>query len=429
MTVHLARVPRWAALRISLRERATGSASRVPLLAVLRNAGLTDQASLEDLLNPLNTRTLRWAVLDQSETSVFGVPALRATIRTQFGSGEALVGFTDDEAFLLRFRAPTEEALDEFIPTWTRMLDSIRPVTVAPRSTEELYFDEARDAISLASTKFMRFGTIFSQAYATRQRLILALLTAGVGTAFSETAAALQDIDPPDQFAAEHQALLEGYLELLRLDGEARLAVEDGDLAGFVLINGRLGEVFGTFVASMPAAFCNSLYSGSELCASMEPPPGGVYGGQLDTVLRMFDIKRSGIEGALGFPLSLSPEETAVVFDEVAPRAVVLGDETRALLDALTPPAELRADHDLLIEYFDGLLDANKEFAAAAAAGDLDAAGMVLPRIGEIGCETQESFFKAHESEAQQSVLSSAFETIVGPHIPCEPRFGPPGPP
>ena len=151
----------------------------------------------------------------------------------------------------------------------------------------------------------------------------------------------------------------------------------------------------------------------------MEPPPGGVYGGQLDTVLRMFDIKRSGIEGALGFPLSLSPEETAVVFDEVAPRAVALVDETRALLDALTPPAELKADHDLLIEYFDGLLDANKEFAA----------GMVLPRIGEIGCETQESFFKAHESEAQQSVLSSAFETIVGPHIPCEPRFGPPGPP
>ena len=229
------------------------SFARAPL-AVLRNAGLTDQASLEDLLN-LNTRTLRWAVLDQSETSVFGVPALRATIRTQFGSGEALVGFTDDEAFLLRFRAPTEEALDEFIPTWTHMLDSIRPVTVAPRSTEELYFDEARDAISLASAKFMRFGTIFSQAYATRQRLILALLTAGVGTAFSETAAALQDIDPPDQFAAEHQALLEGYLELLRLDGEARLAVEDGDLAGFVLINGRLGEVFGTFVASMPAAF------------------------------------------------------------------------------------------------------------------------------------------------------------------------------
>ncbi len=63
--------------------------------------------------------------IEVTETVLFGEPALRAKSDSSTGWGIAIMGFRKQEAFLLSIEAPTAEALDEFLPTWEKMLESI----------------------------------------------------------------------------------------------------------------------------------------------------------------------------------------------------------------------------------------------------------------------------------------------------------------
>jgi uncharacterized protein YjbI with pentapeptide repeats len=66
--------------------------------------------------------------IDVSEITIFGVPALKAKAHNDEGWEVAYQGFIDEEVFLFGIKAPTEEALDQFAPTWTAMVESIKPV-------------------------------------------------------------------------------------------------------------------------------------------------------------------------------------------------------------------------------------------------------------------------------------------------------------
>ena len=78
-----------------------------------------------------------------------------------------------------------------------------------------------------------------------------------MGTAFIDSVEALEKIDPPDRFVPEHRVVLDGYRELARLDDEVRQTVEAADMAGFVLTNGRLGEVGAGIPLWLSAEFCH----------------------------------------------------------------------------------------------------------------------------------------------------------------------------
>ena len=95
-------------------------------LGFMSGLGLPLSPTLEDLLQ-LNARFLNWeGPVEPIEAVVFGVPALK--VATQDSSGNAGViymGFVGSEAFLLSVEAPSEEALAETMPTWTRMLETI----------------------------------------------------------------------------------------------------------------------------------------------------------------------------------------------------------------------------------------------------------------------------------------------------------------
>ena len=67
--------------------------------------GLPEGPTLEDL-QELNGRFFGWEVLETSETTIFGVPALVARVRGREASGISLMGFVNDEAFFLRLNAP-----------------------------------------------------------------------------------------------------------------------------------------------------------------------------------------------------------------------------------------------------------------------------------------------------------------------------------
>lgn len=96
-------------------------------MSFMRGIGLVEDPTLDDLLQ-LNSEFFDYQDPEVSETTVFGVPALQVQTVDSEGPTIALMGFLNEEAFLLSVSAPTEEKLIEVLPIWENMLASIRPV-------------------------------------------------------------------------------------------------------------------------------------------------------------------------------------------------------------------------------------------------------------------------------------------------------------
>lgn len=95
--------------------------------AFMAGIGLGEDPTLQDLFE-LNKEFFEWQEpVEVSESEVFGVPALAAKAFDGEDWGYTLMGFVNDEAFLLGYGAPSEEALDGFLPTWEQMVASIVP--------------------------------------------------------------------------------------------------------------------------------------------------------------------------------------------------------------------------------------------------------------------------------------------------------------
>jgi hypothetical protein len=94
-------------------------------MAFMRSIGFNGEQELEALFE-LNKTFFDWQEsIEGQETEAFGVPAL--AVKTTDGDiwEHTLMGFVNDEAFLLSMSAPTEEALDKIMPTWEAMLAGI----------------------------------------------------------------------------------------------------------------------------------------------------------------------------------------------------------------------------------------------------------------------------------------------------------------
>ena len=96
----------------------------------LRSIGLPEEATLQDLLE-MNASFFDWPdSLEVTETELFGAPAMAVKTTDEAGNWtHYLMGFVDEEAYLLFLVAPDEDALETYMPTWQRMLDSIEPST------------------------------------------------------------------------------------------------------------------------------------------------------------------------------------------------------------------------------------------------------------------------------------------------------------
>ena len=230
-------------------------------------------------------------------------------------------------------------------PLLSGLLEAIAVIVVAcvgsEPTPEEEYFEQVRAARALTTSKFEAFDEIFGQAWPLRERLIGALLEAGVGTAFTGTLEALEGTNPPEGFQAAQQSLVEATRELARLDAEAAQAVEDEGLAWFVLIHGQLGDVNGSFMIDLPGGFCNALNPMEpplqSLCAPVEELPGGEYGARLNQMLRQFQPRFESAGGVFAFPLSLLPEELAQVYSVEVPIVEKLLQEIRDGVGGLAP--------------------------------------------------------------------------------------------
>ena len=262
-------------------------------------------------------------------------------------------------------------------------------------AAEEEYFQQVRAAQALSDQIFANFGEIFRQAFPLRERLLTALLEAGVGAAFTGKLAALETIDPPERFQEDHRRLLEATREAARLDAEAAQAVRDDDLVSFVMINGQLFEDAIAGALEISAVFCENASTTpgqSSGCASPESTSGGAYGAQLFELLCSFMPQAASAQGALAFPLSLRPEELGRVISTYAPKTEELFQEFQVAAGKLVPPAEFGADHALLLEYFVESASILREVARLNAAGDPEQAQLEVARLQESFCNARQNF-------------------------------------
>ena len=273
---------------------------------------------------------------------------------------------------------------------------------------EEEYFEEVQAAQALTDSKFENFNAIFGQAWPLRSFLIDALLEAGVGTAFTGTLEALEELTPPERFRADHERMVEVTRESVRVDGEIAQAVKDDDMARFVLLNGELGQVNFAGAPGFSAAFCENAFPDAGLCGPAGPVSNGEYGASVNEALRRFEPGFRTGTGVFAFPFTLRPEELATV---LATQAPILGEqlrEVRAQVESLTPPVELRADHDRLVAYYDGFIDRLNKLTAAVEAGDVETAQRQFFGFQGQFCETRQSF-------------SFQFKELVGLHFQADP--------
>ena len=100
-------------------------------ISLMSRLGLDTENPTLEALYDLNSRFFGYDddTVMIEETEIFGVPALRVRSSDRSRVTEVVyMGYVNDKVFLLSFQAPSEEALDEYIPTIDGMVASIEPV-------------------------------------------------------------------------------------------------------------------------------------------------------------------------------------------------------------------------------------------------------------------------------------------------------------
>jgi len=208
------------------------------------------------------------------------------------------------------------------------------------------------------------FGAAINGTYLSTEALLNALYDAGAGQAMAAVQQVALTIEPPARFESEHELWLALLEEMVRLDVLIGEAARDGDIIAFELNNHLLG------LAQTDAA---SGFS-PEFAATIGTPPGRLdpesalaatpYGPELDAVVR------SSMTGTYAF-LSTSQEAVLETIPLIAPEFRARIEDSRASVEALTPPEEYTSDHAAVLEYFDALLAHQDAIDAALDAGDV----------------------------------------------------------
>ncbi len=299
--------------------------------------------------------------------------------------------------------------------------------TQVPDSSDEPLSDEESGflrrvgtAFSQSRANFSAFERILSQEHASAEALLSALSEAGAGTTFDPVIQALEELEPPERFAADHGVALEAMRAAAAADRDIGQAAEDGDIVAFTLGNMQLGLLQGEFALNVSPEYCEAPDNAPRSCE--RDAGGGEYGLELRSIMSRFEVQFSPRVAALMGPdqelfaaVTFAPVLTAEDYSRldavVGPAIKDALDEAERQVQALDAPAAFRTDHDRLLRYID---DMGSAVQAALEAG-----------------EQQDSIGRMEEVERARMVFCSAaddfspeFESIVEVHFDVpDPRF------
>ena len=263
---------------------------------------------------------------------------------------------------------------------------------------ESAYLDTLNAGFEEFRKRNAVFGQTLSRQFADARAMLEALRGAGAGTAFEAVREVIAPAQPPERFQADHQLLLQYLDGAVRLDREIGKAIEDGDPVQFVVSNFELGTVETSVRAVLDLSPQVRNIAFRQLAFSFEAPgPDVIDGGYREavyTILRELRVRfrRTGPE-YLAF--NLLPNDADQVVSRAAPGFIAVLEDARRRVAALTPPDELREDHDRLVRYFDDTLAAQRAVVNASASEDLSGMRDGMDRTRNAFCEAARGFSDA----------------------------------
>ena len=242
--------------------------------------------------------------------------------------------------------------------------------TATPALTPEdrTYRDQVRVAFRGSDVNFQKFEAALARSFSSPETILSALVEAGAGTTFDPVLERLQELEPTERFAADHDIFVQGVSAMVVADQGIGAAAANKDIVDFELGNMDLflSQIAMRFELSGEA--CRFVSELTEFCEPDRELPGGEYGAELHEVVRTLSAEftpRVGVlnEGPGGVFLALTfvplytPEEVAELYGAVeADVTAALADATSAV-DDLEPPDEFKADHELLLTWLEETSD------------------------------------------------------------------------
>ena len=269
---------------------------------------------------------------------------------------------------------------------------------------------------------FRSVGDALDQTWPTRGRLLSVLQEASIGAARETLLHELEQFDPPDRFRTEHEQYVQFLRDQVPLTHEHDQRAADGDLLGVAAYRAKLLAARRTFVAGLSPAFCNAMMvppdaladeqangpADAPFCRVNDQLPSGEYGIELHNILKRFGAEFGPRVG--GFLPALTREEFFGYLAVIQPEVEALLEETGRQVRTLKPPAELGADHDVVLRFLEETLEIAR--AITRAAENQERAKLeteLFPLSGEVLCKAERA-------------LSSEIRPVVDPY------FGPEAP-
>jgi hypothetical protein len=255
-------------------------------------------------------------------------------------------------------------------------------VGLSPEDSD--YFDSVDAAGNEFAKRSSAFGAAINGTYVSTEALLNALYDAGAGEAWEAVQQVALTIEPPARFESEHELWLALLEELVRLDVLIGEGARDGDIIAFELNNHLLGLALTDAASGFSPEFATTIGAAPGRLDPESALAATPYGPELDAVVR------SSIAGTYFF-FDTTPQEAVLeTIPLIAPEFRARIEDSRASVEALTPPVEYASDHAAVLEHFDALLAHQDAIGAALDAGDVGAlTTLIAPEATEdIRCAT-----------------------------------------
>lgn len=199
---------------------------------------------------------------------------------------------------------------------------------------------------------------VLAATWPSKEQFLAALRETATNRAYEAMFQVAGQLGPPGRLQAD-LALYVRYLgDSIAFTRGMEQAIKDEDAMAAHLNIVRLFLARGNMLLEAPPAFCEEalVTDTAPGCEPAGPPPGGQYGIDLRAAFRRFSVEF--LPRVELFPQLDEPLDGEPALAVLQPEVIHALEEALATVQQLAPPAELREDHDRIIQYFVEALDA-----------------------------------------------------------------------
>ena len=178
------------------------------------------------------------------------------------------------------------------------------------------------------------------------------------------------------------------------LSHEFESAVDSEDFVVLRIARARYMVAAATSRLAMSGAYCREVTDDEmvrTLCNSDETVLGGGYGAELREIATGWLAQFFPWTSILSRSGDMEDTDLLDAFARFHGQITSIHDQTAAAVRSLTPPAELQAGHEVIVEYFGGLANVAHAINEAVANRDAEALKAEFARSGEVAAAASEN--------------------------------------